>query len=128
MSGSVLSILIVAELFEPGAAPLLLALSMAVQLTTLLPSLMTVSDPLAWVVPVPLIVPAVAPVQLMAVILLPPVVVSFAVTLPTIPLAASTALNQPFWLAGGAGKLTVTSGAVVSVAPSVKDPVVCEGS
>ena len=42
VSGAVLSSFTIAVLVEPGAAPLLLALSLAVQLIALLPSVATV--------------------------------------------------------------------------------------
>src|SRR3990172_7052967 len=108
MPGATVSIMTVAVLLEPLAAPALPALSVAVQLMLLTPSAETVSGALALGVPRPVIEPTVAPVQLMCVMLLPLVVVSSAVTLPT----TAEVTNQPFSL--GEGKLTFTTGGVVS--------------
>ncbi len=82
----------VAMLFDPAAAPLLPALSVAVQLTLLVPWTDTVSVPLALMVPMPESPLTVAPKQLTAVTLLPPVVVSLAVIVPV----TAELTNQPF--------------------------------
>jgi hypothetical protein len=81
----------------------------AVQLTLWTPSPETVSAALALGVPRPVIAPTVAPVQLIAVMVLPPISVSLALTLPM----TGELTNQPFRPLGG-GKLTVTTGGVVS--------------
>src|SRR3972149_4112569 len=109
MVGSTLSRSTVAGLFEPAAAPLLPALSVAVQLTLLTPSAETVRGALAFGLPRPVIDPTVAPVHVMPVMLLHPVVVTSAVTLPV----TGDVRKQPFWPSGG-GKVTVTTGDVVS--------------
>jgi hypothetical protein len=107
--GATLSSFTVADALDPGPAPLLVALSVAVQLTFVVPSLETVIGALAVCVPDPVIVPTVAPVQLIAVTLLPPFEESSAVTVPV----AGELLNQPFEPSGV--KLTVTAGASWSV-------------
>ena len=105
--GAVVSIFIVAVLLEPGPAPLLggLALSVAVQLTLLVPSLETVRVPLALVVPVPVTPLSTAPEQLIDATFEG----SVAVTVPV----TGEVLNQPL-LPLGVGKVTVTTGAVMS--------------
>ena len=91
-AGAIVSILIVAILLDPGPAPLLPALSVAVQVMLLIPSAETVSEAVALGVSRPVIGPTVAPMQLITVIVLPPVVVSLALTLPM----TGEATNQPF--------------------------------
>ena len=84
------------------------ALSVAVQLTAVEPWADTVNGALALVVPSPLMDPRVVPVQLIAVMLLPPVAESFALTVPV----AGEVLNQPLLPSGV--NATVTRGAVES--------------
>src|ERR1041384_5460290 len=81
-AGGVVSIFTVAELVEPVPAPLLPELSVAVQLTELVPSVETAIGALAVGVPEPVIVPTRAPVQLIPAMLQPPFDVSSAVTVP----------------------------------------------
>src|SRR5258708_5061292 len=91
-AGGILSILTVPVAVEPVAAPEFPALSIAVQVTVVDPSALTLSDALALVVPRPVGVPTDALVQSISVIVLPPVVESSAVTEPT----AGEVVNQPF--------------------------------
>ena len=106
VSGAVRSILMVAVL-DPPVLPLLPALSVAVHETLWLPSPVTVRDAEADVVFRPVIVPTEAPLQLIAVTLLPPVVVSLVVTVPE----TGEELNQPD---AGIAKLTLTTGGWLS--------------
>jgi len=107
--GATLSSFTVAEAFDPGPAPLFVALSVAVQETFVDPWLETVIGALAVGVPTPVIVPTVAPVHWMSVTLLFPFEESSAVTVP----AAGEVLNHPFEPSGV--KLTVTAGGSWSV-------------
>ena len=98
---------------EPAEAPVLPALSVAVQEMLCVPSPETLKEPLALGVPMPEGLPTGSGVtpskQVMAVTLLLPVVVSFAVTVPK----TGECLNQ-LLSPSGAPKLTVTTGAVES--------------
>jgi len=101
------SIFIVAVLLEPGPAPLLggLALSVAVQLTLLVPSFETVRVPLALVVPVPVTPLSTAPEQLID--------ATFDGSVAATEPVTGEILNHPLSPLA-AGKVTVTTGGVVS--------------
>jgi hypothetical protein len=87
--------------------PLLLELSVAVQLTLLVPWLETERLPLALVVPKPVTPLKVAPEQ----VSVATATLSVAVTVPV----TGEVTNQPF-LPSGVGKATLTLGGVVSAA------------
>src|SRR5207245_9521043 len=93
---------------EPGLAPVLPALSLAVQLSVCSPSPLTLTVALAALLPIPLRLLSVAPAQLRSLIVRWPLR-SLALSVPT----TGPCVNQPSGRSGP-GRLSVSSGGVAA--------------
>lgn len=112
--GAVASMRTTATFSDPSAAPVLggIAPSVAEHVITWSPPPETLSATLALPVPAPAIGPCVSPPALSVHVMLATLDASVAVAVPRT--GVCHALNYPPWPAGGAGKVTVTAGRVVS--------------